>query len=90
MRTMILAAAATLTFGLGSACADSLGGVPANTFFTQLPGVTAKPVTGSAPTATTTQTSNGRPVQLYPSQSSPARGCIDPRRSRRGIRFCFD
>jgi hypothetical protein len=78
MKTMILAAAATLTLGLGSAYADSNGGVPGNTFFTNLPGVTAKPATGSASSATTTQTPDGRPVQLYPSQSRPGTWLFQP------------
>jgi hypothetical protein len=78
MKTMILAATATLTLGFGSAYADSSGGQTPNTFFTQLPGMMAKPATGSAPTATTTQTSSGRPVQLYASQSSPGTWLYQP------------
>jgi hypothetical protein len=68
MKTMLLAAAATITLGLSSALAET----PTfpNTFFTQLPGVIAKPDMGSAPAATTTQTPSGRPVQLYPSKST--------------------
>jgi hypothetical protein len=66
MKTVLLAAAAVLTLGLGLAHAET----PTfpNTFFTQLPGVIAKPATGSALGAPT-QTSGGQPVQLYPSQS---------------------
>ena len=41
MKTMLLAAAAALSLGIGSAYADSnsSGGTIPNTFFTQLPGV---------------------------------------------------
>jgi hypothetical protein len=64
---VFLAAAAAITLGLSSALAET----PTfpNTFFTQLPGVIAKPATGSATATTTTQT-DGRPVQLYPSKST--------------------
>ncbi len=78
MTTILLAAAAALSLGLGSAYADSNGGVPGNTFFTNLLGVTAKPATGSAPAATTTQTPDGRSVQLYPSQSRPGTWLFQP------------
>ena len=40
MKTMLLAASAALSLGIGSAYADSSGGTIPNTFFTQLPGVT--------------------------------------------------
>jgi hypothetical protein len=64
MKTVLLAATAALTLGLSSAHAET----PTfpNTFFTELPGVIAKPATGS----TTVTTPDGRPVQLYPSQST--------------------
>ncbi len=83
MKTMILAAA-VLTLGLGSAYADSHGGVPGNTFFTNLPGVTAKPATGSATSATTTQTPDGRPIQLYPSQSRTGTWLYQPENAPAG------
>jgi hypothetical protein len=68
MKTVLLAAAAAITLGLSSALAET----PTfpNTFFTEFPGVIAKPATGSATVATTTQTPDGLPVQLYPSKSS--------------------
>jgi hypothetical protein len=67
MKTMLLAAVAALTLGLSSALAET----PTfpNTFFTELPGVIAKPATGSVLGAPT-QTPGSQPVQLYPSQSS--------------------
>ena len=66
MKTVLLAAAAAITLGLSAAYAET----PTfpNTFFTQLPGVIAKPATGSA--TATTQTPDGLPVQLYPSKST--------------------
>ena len=62
MKTVLLASAAAITLGLSSAHAES----PTfpNTFFNELPGVIAKPATGSA--TATAQTPYGQPVQLYP------------------------
>ena len=76
MKTVLLAAAAAITLGLSSARAET----PTfpNTFFTELPGVIAKPATGSATAATTTQTPDGRLVQLYPSKSSPGTWSYQP------------
>jgi hypothetical protein len=75
MKTMLLTAVAVLALGLGSAVAET----PTfpNTFFTELPGVIAKPATGSAPGAPT-QTPSGQPVQLYPSQSSSGTQLYQP------------
>ena len=66
MKTVLLASAAAITLGLSSAHAES----PTfpNTFFNELPGVIAKPATGSA--TATAQTPDGQPVQLYPSKST--------------------
>jgi hypothetical protein len=66
MKTVLLAAAAAITFGLSSVHAET----PTfpNTFFTEFPGVIAKPATGSA--TATTQTPDSQPVQLYPSKST--------------------
>jgi hypothetical protein len=79
MKTMILAAAAALALGPGSAYADAGGGGAPNpiTFFTQLPGVIAKP-TESAPPATTMQTQNGQPGQLHAGRSSPGTSQYQP------------
>jgi hypothetical protein len=86
MKIMILAAAATITLGIGSAYAQGTGGNGSGapngktTLFDSLPGVVAKPATGSAPTAATTQgTPDGRPVQLYTGQSSASAWLYQPR-----------
>jgi hypothetical protein len=50
MKTMLLAAAAALSLGVGSAYADGGDGAIANTFFTQLPGVVAQADVPNAPT----------------------------------------
>jgi hypothetical protein len=76
MKTVLLAAAAAITLGLSWAHAET----PTfpNTFFNELPGVIAKPATGSASAATTTQTPDGRPVQLYPSKSTAGTWAYQP------------
>jgi hypothetical protein len=72
MKTMLLAAAAAFTLGIGSAYADSSGGTIANTFFTQLPGVTPTLPAQNVPAAATAQggphtyvTQSGRGTWLF-------------------------
>jgi hypothetical protein len=55
MKTMLLAAAAALSLGIGSAYADSVGGTLPNTFFTTLPGVAEKAPAQNVPAAATAQ-----------------------------------
>ena len=50
MRTMLLAAAAALSLGVGSAYADGGDTTATNTFFTELPGVVAQADVPNAPT----------------------------------------
>ena len=73
MKTMLLAASAALSLGIGSAYADanSSGGTIPNTFFTQLPGVNPTPPVQHVPAATTAQ---GGP-HAYVTQWAMARGC---------------
>jgi hypothetical protein len=75
MKTMLLAASAALSLGIGSAYADSnsSGGTIANTFFTQLPGVTPTVPAQNVPAAATAQggphayvTQSGRGTWLFP------------------------
>jgi hypothetical protein len=75
MKTMLLAAAAALSLGIGSAYADSnsSGGTIPNTFFTQLPGVTPTLPAQNVPAAATTTggphayvTQSGRGTWLFP------------------------
>ena len=62
MKTMMLAAAAALTLGMGAAFANE-GAIEANTQFTQIPGVLAQaPVQSVAPVATA---QNGQVVKAY-------------------------
>jgi hypothetical protein len=55
MKTMLLAAAAALSLGIGSAYADSVGGTLPITFFNQLPGVAEKAPAQHIPAAATAQ-----------------------------------
>ena len=66
MRTMLLAAAAALSLGIGSAYADSEGGQYATTQFTSIPGFQAP--AQNAPAIATAQ--NGQAVHTYVTQSS--------------------
>ncbi len=68
MKTMLLAAAAALSLGIGSAYADSEGGQVANTQFTSIPGFVAQAPVQNAPAVATAQ--NGQAVQTYVTQSS--------------------
>ena len=51
MKTMMLATAAVLSLGIGSAFAGEGDGTVANTFFTELPGVVAQAPVQQASTA---------------------------------------
>ena len=64
MKTMMLAAAAVLSLGIGSAYADGGEGPTADTFFTELPGVIARPQVQQAPSALAANQS-GAPVNTY-------------------------
>ena len=67
MKTMIIAAAAALSLGVGSAYADSEGGQVANTRFTELSGAIAQaPVQNAPPVAT----AHGQAIQTYVANSS--------------------
>ena len=74
MKTMLLAAAAALSLGIGSAYADSnsSGGTIPNTFFTQLPGVSPTLPAQHVPAATAQGgphayvTQSGRGTWLFP------------------------
>ena len=68
MKTMLLAAAAALSLGIGSAYADSEGGQNNLTQFTQTPGFLAQAPAQNAPAVAVAR--NGRAVQAYVTQSS--------------------
>ena len=68
MKTMLIAAAAALSLGIGSAYAGD-GDIPqAETFFTQLPGVIAQAPVQNAPSVATAQ--NGQAVRAYVSNAN--------------------
>jgi hypothetical protein len=76
MKTMLLAAAAALSLGVGSAYADSGDGPAANTFFTELPGVVAQADVPNAPTyaqngQATQQAQNGQGTHSTQSGRGP-------------------
>ncbi len=66
-KTMLLAATAALSLGIGSAYASE-GGQLANTFFTSLPGVIAQAPVQNVPAVATAQ--NGQAARAYVTQSS--------------------
>ena len=86
MKTMLLAAAAALSLGVGSAYADSGDGPAANTFFTELPGVVAQaqvpnaPVYAQNPQAQTQQAQNGRAVPRLRHPVEPRHLAVRPQR----------
>jgi hypothetical protein len=76
MKTMLLAAAAALSIGVGSAYADGGDTPAANTFFTELPGVVAQADVPNAPTyaqhgqGQSQQAQNRQGVHAYVTQSN--------------------
>ena len=68
MKTMMLAAAAVLSLGMGAAYAESEGGPVANTQFTEMPGFMAYAPAQDVPATATAQ--NAKPVYVYGTQSS--------------------
>jgi hypothetical protein len=73
MKTMILAAAAALSLGVGSAYAGDGEGPAANTLFTEIPGVVAQAQVPNAPAVATAQNrpavQNGQAVHTFVTQS---------------------
>lgn len=77
MKTMMLAAAAVLTLGMGAAFAGEGGGLNADTQFTQIPGVIAQAPVQQVPAVAMAQ--NRQPVQVYGAQSSHGTWLFAPR-----------
>ena len=73
MKSMIFAAAAVLSLGLGSAFAEENGDAIANTQFTSIPGVLAQAVQN--PTSAVAQ--NGQ-VRVYATQSARGTWLFQP------------
>jgi hypothetical protein len=65
MKTMILATAAVLALGVGSAFAGDGDGPAANTTFTQLPGVIAQAQIGQTPSAYARNQATGKPTAAF-------------------------
>ncbi|HSZ91084.1 MAG TPA: hypothetical protein VK822_17125 [Acetobacteraceae bacterium] len=65
MKTTILATAAVLALGVGSAFAGDGDGPAANTTFTQLPGVIAQAQVGQAPSAYARNQVTGKPTAAF-------------------------
>ena len=81
MKTMMLATAAVLSLGAGSAHADanSTGGQTPNTFFTLLPGVIA-----NAPAQNVATTQDGQVVHAYVTQSNRGTWLFQPNQNGGG------
>ncbi len=84
MKTMIIAAAAALSLGVGSAYADSEGGQIANTQFTETPGFLAQAPVQNAPPVATAQ--NGQAIHAYVSNSSRGTWLFQPSQNGDGTR----
>jgi hypothetical protein len=72
MKTMLLAAAATLGLGVGSAYAGDGGNLIPDTEFTEIPGVITEPLVQNVLSIATAQT--GLPTQAYATQSNRGNG----------------
>jgi hypothetical protein len=83
MKTMIIAAAAALSLGVGSAYADSEGGQVANTQFTELPGVVSQAPVQNAPAIAK---QNGQAVHAYVANSSRGTWLFQPNQNGDGTR----
>ena len=93
MKTMLLAAAAALSLGVGSAYADGGDGTIANTQFTELPGVVAQAQVPNAPVyaqnrpAQTQEAQNGQGAHgygIYSTQSSHGTWLFPPNANQGG------
>ena len=97
MKTMLLAAAAALSLGVGSAYADGGDGTIANTQFTELPGVVAQAQVPNAPVyaqngqqnrqVQTQQAQNGQAAHgygIYSTQSSHGTWLFPPNANQGG------
>jgi hypothetical protein len=83
MKIMLRAAIAAVSLAsIGSAYADSVGGTYPITFFTQLPGVTAKAPVQNAPAIGTAQ--NGQVAPAYVTQSNRGTWLFPPNQTGDG------
>jgi hypothetical protein len=80
MKTMLLAAAAALSLGVGSAYAGDGGDLAPNTRFTELPGVLAQAPVQSVPSIATAQ--NGQSTSTYVTQSNRGTWLYQPNQNQ--------
>jgi hypothetical protein len=77
MKTMLLAAAAALSLGVGSAYADSEGGTIPNSWFTELPGVAPSLPVQQVPSAVAAN-QNGAVTHVYVTGSNRTTSLFPP------------
>jgi hypothetical protein len=77
---MLLAAAAALSLGVGSAYADSGDGQVPNTLFTEIPGVIAQAPAQNAPAVATAQ--NGQAIHAYVANSNSGTWLFQPNQNQ--------
>ena len=77
MKTMIFAAAAALSLGIGTAYADQGDETVANTLFTSIPGVVAQVPAQNAPAAATAQSGQAG-HQVYVTRSNQGTWLFPP------------
>ena len=77
MKTMMLAAAAVLALGVGSAFAGESDGTVANTFFTKLPGVVAQAPSQQVPSAVA-RNQGGAPTAAFVTSHSSGTWLFPP------------
>ena len=80
MKTMLLAAAAALSLGIGSAYADSGDGLVPNTLFTEIPGVIAQAPVQNAPAIATAQ--SGQAIHAYVANSNSGTWLFQPNQNQ--------
>ena len=80
MKTMLLAAAAALSLGVGSAYADSGDGLVPNTLFTEIPGVIAQAPVQNAPAVATAQ--SGQTIHAFVANSNSGTWLFQPNQNQ--------
>jgi hypothetical protein len=80
MKTMLLAAAAALSFGVSAAYADGGQGTLPNTYFTELPGVIAQAPVQNAPSIATAR--NGQAIGTYVTNSNHGTWLFPPNQNQ--------
>lgn len=81
MKTMMLASAAVLALGVGSAFAGEGEGPLPNTLFTEIPGVIAQAQVSRAPGAVAQNQAGGAPLGAYATSHSSGTWLFAPNRN---------